>query len=246
MKFAILNFTAIRSLLLILAFFTLFDARAEEPKNPIKIFYVSASEIKLPIVEVISQIEVGESITSKILSERKPAVKFKNIPRGVVKILFFSYDVTFSSSTVPLYGKVSNGSIYARRSDFIPEGGNSFSGFFVPDDPNKPSYLCAISSNIASTCSPTELKTEIDFTLTEIEEFSKDSFKTELVYTGGNNKSINLMYREFKNDFARPAFTQDLKYDISDDPIIGFKGARFEVIKAGNSGLTYKVLKHLQ
>jgi hypothetical protein len=55
-----------------------------------------------------------------------------------------------------------------------------------------------------------------------------------------------VVYREFKNSFARPAFTQELKYDLSQDRVIGYQGARFEVLNAGNTEITYKVLSLLQ
>ena len=44
---------------------------------------------------------------------------------------------------------------------------------------------------------------------------------------------------------ARPAFTQELKYDLGEGKVIGFKGARFEVLSATNVGIRYKVLRHL-
>jgi hypothetical protein len=54
------------------------------------------------------------------------------------------------------------------------------------------------------------------------------------------------VYREFKDNLARPAFTQELKYDLGQSRVIGYKGARFEVLDAGNTAITYKVLSLLQ
>lgn len=73
----------------------------------------------------------------------------------------------------------------------------------------------------------------------------KDSFVRELIYTGIAKNTITVVYREFSNDLARPAFTQDLKYDLSEGNVIGFKGARFQVIKATNTEIRYKVLKNI-
>ena len=47
-------------------------------------------------------------------------------------------------------------------------------------------------------------------------------------------------------DLARPAFSQELRYDLKDGDEIGYKGARFKVIKANNVSIKYKVTKHLQ
>ena len=76
-------------------------------------------------------------------------------------------------------------------------------------------------------------------------EWRADSFKRELVYSGVSQNTISILYREFSDNMARPAFSQDLKYDLSQGKEIGFKGARFEVTKASNTGIVYKVLKAL-
>ena len=44
---------------------------------------------------------------------------------------------------------------------------------------------------------------------------------------------------------ARPAFTEDLKYDLSQGDVIGYKGARFKIITANNLSIRYMVLKPL-
>ena len=74
---------------------------------------------------------------------------------------------------------------------------------------------------------------------------TKPTLRRELIYTGRNGPSVTLMYREFINDMARPAFTQVLQYDISTDPIIGYQGARFKVISANNVSITFDVINTL-
>jgi len=73
----------------------------------------------------------------------------------------------------------------------------------------------------------------------------EDSFKYTALYQGKTQNSIKISFREFKNDMARPAFTQDIDYELNADggATIGFKGLRIEVIKATNMDLTYKVIK---
>lgn len=71
---------------------------------------------------------------------------------------------------------------------------------------------------------------------------AEDSLKRQLLYNGKSGTTIHLSYREFIKDMARPAFTQELSYDISDDRIIGFKGARIEVMDANNTSIKYKIL----
>ena len=73
----------------------------------------------------------------------------------------------------------------------------------------------------------------------------EDSFKYVALYQGKVENSIKISFREFKNNMARPAFTQDIAYELNNDgsTIIGFKGLRIEVLKATNMDITYKVIK---
>jgi hypothetical protein len=77
------------------------------------------------------------------------------------------------------------------------------------------------------------------------QETAADGFKRELIYTGRAGNAVSILYREFVNDMARPAFSQQLQYDVGADPVIGYKGARFEVLRADNIGITYRVLSQL-
>jgi hypothetical protein len=73
-----------------------------------------------------------------------------------------------------------------------------------------------------------------------------DYFKQEFIYNGRVGNGIKFIYREFVNDYARPAFTQELQYDLSDDSIIGFRGLRLEVVNATNTKIEYKILNHFE
>lgn len=71
-----------------------------------------------------------------------------------------------------------------------------------------------------------------------------NSFQQTLIYSGRVGDKINIGYREFSNNSARPAFNNDVEYDLSISNIIGYKGASIEVIKADNSSITYKLIKN--
>ena len=70
-------------------------------------------------------------------------------------------------------------------------------------------------------------------------------FQRELVYSGMSQSSLSLLYREFLEERARPAFSQELKYDFTPGTVIGYKGARFEILNAGNTSVTYRVVTPL-
>jgi hypothetical protein len=70
-------------------------------------------------------------------------------------------------------------------------------------------------------------------------------FKQEFIYNGRIGNSIKFIYREFADELARPAFTQDLQYDLSESSIVGFRGMRIDVIEANNIKIKYKLLSNL-
>lgn len=69
------------------------------------------------------------------------------------------------------------------------------------------------------------------------------SFRRELIYAGVSQGTVSIDYREFTNDMARPAFSQTLRYDLSEGREIGFRGARFEIIEANNVSVKYRVIR---
>lgn len=78
-----------------------------------------------------------------------------------------------------------------------------------------------------------------------IEDLGTDGFKVELLYGGVTKGTVKLSYREFMRDMARPAFSQELAYDLADGDEIGFRGARLKVVKATNVSIRYVVVKPL-
>lgn len=73
---------------------------------------------------------------------------------------------------------------------------------------------------------------------------SKDSFQQTLIYNGKVGNKINIGYREFSSDLARPAFNNDVEYDLSQSKQIGYKGALLDVLDADNQQIKYKVIRN--
>jgi hypothetical protein len=72
-------------------------------------------------------------------------------------------------------------------------------------------------------------------------------FKQEFYYNGKVNNQLRFSYREFTDKgIARDSFSQDVVYDLTESNVIGFKGAKFKVIKATNTTLEYVVLSHFK
>jgi hypothetical protein len=67
------------------------------------------------------------------------------------------------------------------------------------------------------------------------------AFTAELIYSGVANNIVRAVYREYVDDLARPAFSQELQYDLSGDRVIAYKSIRVRVIEATNSTIRYEV-----
>lgn len=72
----------------------------------------------------------------------------------------------------------------------------------------------------------------------------KNSFQQTLIYSGRVGDKINISYREFNNDIARPAFYNNVEYELSSSSTIGYKGALLEITDADNSSITYKLIRN--
>jgi hypothetical protein len=88
-----------------------------------------------------------------------------------------------------------------------------------------------------------EIKPALPYEKSELIIPNNDSFKYELLYQGTTKGSLKLSYREYINDFARPAFFQDVSYDLESSPtIVTFRTVRIEVLSADNNHIKYRVL----
>lgn len=73
---------------------------------------------------------------------------------------------------------------------------------------------------------------------------TQDAVQRTLIYSGKSGNKINVGYREFSGNIARPAFSNNVEYDLSESNQIGYKGALLEIIEATNRFIKYKVLSN--
>ena len=70
------------------------------------------------------------------------------------------------------------------------------------------------------------------------------NFKQEFVYNGRIGNELKFIYREYKSNFARPAFTQELVYDLGISEEIGFRDLKLKIISASNLDIQYEVISN--
>ncbi len=86
------------------------------------------------------------------------------------------------------------------------------------------------------------LDPQIKVTYEDHTEITNESFKQEFVYLGVVKGVATFMYREFIDSVARPAFSQEVKYDLNVDKTIRFKSLELQILEATNSRIKYKVI----
>ncbi|HAS6217723.1 TPA: hypothetical protein I7172_23035 [Vibrio vulnificus] len=74
------------------------------------------------------------------------------------------------------------------------------------------------------------------------DEYSQDFVRKELIYSGVANNTIDVTYREYRNQLAAQAFYQSVRYDLNESKVIAFQNFTFKVIEASNSRITLQIL----
>ena len=76
-------------------------------------------------------------------------------------------------------------------------------------------------------------------------DLTQPNIKQQLIYNGRVGNFVKFLYREVsEGTYLRLPFTQEVQYDLKEGIIIGFRGARIEILDATNRRITYKVIKH--
>lgn len=103
----------------------------------------------------------------------------------------------------------------------------------------KDNKVCAVTIFHLKAC-----KANIEFTEDMKHDLNENSFQQTLIYSGRVGDRINISYREFSGNKARPAFNNDVEYDLSVSSEIAYKGALVKVIHADNQKIEYIVRKN--
>lgn len=101
------------------------------------------------------------------------------------------------------------------------------------------SKICGISVLAGKAC-----KKNVKFDRVKRPSLTANSFQQALIYSGRVGNKINIGYREFSNSLARPAFNNEVEYDLGASNLIAYKGARLEVLEATNEYIKYRVLSN--
>jgi hypothetical protein len=99
--------------------------------------------------------------------------------------------------------------------------------------------ICGVSAFGGRAC-----EDGVKFSRTKRPAITANSFQQALIYSGRIGEKINIGYREYSNNTARPAFNNDVEYDLGTSRTIGYKGSEIEIIEATNQIIKYRVLRN--
>jgi hypothetical protein len=89
-----------------------------------------------------------------------------------------------------------------------------------------------------------KLKPPVPYTKMPISIVRADSFKQVILYQGATADTLRFSYREFKDDMARAAFTEELTIPREPFPfMILVKNLQIEVSAVSGMGLKYRLVK---
>ena len=200
-------------------------------------------------LSVEKNVSVGESLIASAIIEKRPAIQLRKEIKQELRFLWSKHLITVPVGLLKIRGISSEGSLYESENGRVDiDGQEKRVSIFIGKDSNLPAEICfhgELYSTARCEVAKNLIKGEF-FEFTHFETIIAPEFKKELIYMGGSATSITLMYREFINDMARPAFSQELKYEIAQDPMIGYKEARFEILKATNSSIKFKILRNME
>ena len=200
-----------------------------------------------PELDIIVLVTPGESLIYSYLVTKQQGINLLETIKHDGKFNGFTNTYIVESGDLPMMAKNSTGVFYGGEMKLrqVVSASNTNQlvrgGIFIPNSSTDNHSI--FIDNISTAIEP--LGRKVKYELSEIVTVSEKDFKQELIYTGKSGNNINIEYREFKGNMARPAFSQSLTYDISKDKIIGFRGAQFEVLEATNSFIKYKAVKHI-
>ncbi|WP_291133063.1 hypothetical protein [Flavobacterium sp. UBA7682] len=212
-----------RKIFFLLTFITFYSCGVKR-----KAVIPESSTIGIPELNVVTKSEIGIPLVS-----RESGYKYKAIK------------ITKGRKAIPSYmiNEIKAGDIYIHDSytnkyDFYSNPSDDTFGLAIPRTGGKP---IVYTFNVAGI-NFTQIKDVIEYTETMVPVPKKEYFKQEIIYNGRVGNALRFIYREYVDGYARPAFTQDLQYDLSESIIIGFRELRIEVLNATNTNIEYKVL----
>ncbi len=182
--------------------------------------------IDSPAVGTVSKAQIGDHLLTKGVLVEREVLNLRQAVDG------FYYDIHIGQ--YPKLGYLDGEQFFSPAGVVKNPIADPFQSLSVKDE--SPNQVCVVTIMAYRSCY------DADFEIKSVTSAHEASFQQTLIYSGRVGNKINVGYREFSSNTARPAFNNDVEYDLSSSNRIGYKGAEIEVLEANNTGITYKVI----
>jgi hypothetical protein len=203
--------------------------------STVKYNYVAETkQISYPDLNVVTKTFIGDDMVRQGTVASRDVIYFPQttvVSRGV--------DFTIHAGEYPKVGEDQKYLFFGLNelNSGVTVGKSTFADLPVGIRTNKKDNdLCIVTVSGGSLCNSNS-----SFSYQKKNVTYQNAFQQILIYNGKVGNKINIGYKEFNNDFARPAFSNNVEYDLSESKIIRYKGAELEIIKATNQFIEYKV-----
>ena len=200
-------------------------------------YHAVSMDISEPPLNIVSTARVGDNMLQQGKYEEREAIRLDS----AIKVGGIG-NYTFSPGVYVKTGNNADGDFYTVGSVSNPghiESGaitDPFQAILVKSDG---STICGVSVFGGKVC-----KEGVSIKKIKVPNLTTDAFQQTLIYSGRVGDKINIGYREFSGNSARPAFNNDVEYDLHESKTIGYKGAKIEIVDATNEYIKYIVIQN--
>ena len=211
---------------------------------------ITTTITRSPDINQVSTAELGDSVATYRLRSTMPGARL--IQQSSAQEYVNGMKPIVPAQELTFLGKNGEYNVYSAANCPVAVLGNfgaismsDMCPLYFQNDPSTEDWRVTTSFNQGSTFQ------EKQFQMSPppiIEKFSKEilnepNFSQELIYNGRIGSSAKFLYREISSGMLRPAFSQEVQYDLGEADIVGFKGARIRVIDATNQSITFELLQ---
>lgn len=190
------------------------------------------SRVSKPPIDSINTVNVGDKMLVQGTLRESEALVISEIAKvSAYTIPVGQYTKTGENEQGKYFSPISVSGVPIRQNPFV----DPFKVIMTTPE-NK---LCVVTVFNGKVCRDNE-----NFSIKNITTANEDSFQQTLIYSGKVGNKINIGYREFSSNIARPAFNNDVEYDLGESKQIGYKGALLDIIEATNQSIKYKVISN--
>lgn len=202
--------------------------------TPVYNYTPQAKNFSIPPLHITTTTYVGEEMVKQGVDSSAEALSFEQ-PTQIGDNFYY---------IIPPGGYIKVGE--TSSSEFY-SGVNSLTGQVIPNRPmindpvknielKKDGEICIVTIFNATKCDTGKI-----FKKAKLNTSAQNSFQQTLIYNGKVGSKINIGYREYNDGLARPAFSNEVEYDLSESKTIRYKGAIIDIQDANNQSITFKL-----